>query len=186
MSWIKSLSAGFKKDEELVQLWIEGEDWAFDQIYARYVKKVYNFCFARLGKLDATEATQEIFYKLVRSRSSFKSDSVFSVWFWTIVRNQVNDLLRSRYQAQFEELGEDTGIEVSEDEVEKLLKKEESQKVQKAFSQLVQVEQEVMGLWLQDLSYDEMRQVLGISLDAIKGRLKRARAHLYESLKDEL
>ena len=186
MSWIKSLSAGFKKDEELVKLWIEGEDWAFDEIYSRYVKRVYNFCFARLGQLDATEATQEIFYKLVRGRASFKSDSVFSVWFWTIVRNQVNDLIRTRYQAQFEELSEEVVSEISEDEVEKLLKKEESTKVQKAFSQLVQVEQEVMGLWLQDLSYDEMKEVLGISLDAIKGRLKRARAHLYENLKDEL
>jgi RNA polymerase sigma-70 factor (ECF subfamily) len=186
MSWIKELGSRFYKDEELIKLWGEGQEWAFDEIYRRYVKQVYHFCFARLGKLDATEATQEIFFKLVRSRESFKEDGIFKVWFWTVVRNQVNDYLRSRYQAKFEEYSEAYEIEMSESEIEKVLLKEQSQKVQKAFALLPDVEREVMSLWLQDLSYDEMKEVLGISLDAIKGRLKRAKIRLYENLEGDV
>ncbi|GEM_PF-4756849 len=186
MSWIKELGSRFYKDEELVGLWGQGQEWAFDEIYRRYVERVYHFCFARLGSLDATEATQEIFFKLVRSRESFKADGVFSVWFWTVVRNQVNDYLRTRYQAKFEEYKEDSVKEVSESEVEKILLKEKSIIVQKAFASLPDSEKEVMGLWLQDLSHDEIKDILGLSIDAIKGRIKRAKAHLYESLEGGL
>lgn len=186
MSWIKELGSRFYKDEELLKLWIDGHEWAFDEIYRRYVKAVYHFCFARLGKLDATEATQEVFFKLIRSRESFKEDGVFKVWFWTVVRNQVNDYLRSRYQAKFEEYTEAYETEVSESEIEKILLKEKSAKVQQAFSLLPDVEKEVLSLWLQDLSYEEMRDVLGISLDAVKGRLKRGKIRLYENLEGEL
>lgn len=186
MSWIKELGSRFYKDEELVSHWKQGHEWAFDEIYRRYVERVYHFCLARLGKSDATEATQEIFFKLIRGRESFREESVFSVWFWTVVRNLVNDWLRVRYQAKFEEFDETTMIETSESEIEKLLEKEQTQKVQEAFSQLSDSEREVLGLWLQDLSYDEMMTILDLSLDAVKGRLKRGKNNLYKLLRDKV
>lgn len=71
------------------------------------------------------------------------------------MRNQVNDYLRSRYRAKFEEYSGAYETDVSRSEIEKLLK-EKTQKVQNAFCSLPDIEKGSKPR-LQDLSYEEMR-----------------------------
>jgi len=70
---------------------------AFNALYERYCNKVYNFCLAFTGNdEDAKDCTQDVFVKIYRSIGSFRSDSKFSTWIYSIMNNTCKDLVKKR------------------------------------------------------------------------------------------
>lgn len=83
-------------DEYLVQQFIQGDDKAFDILYHRYVKKVYNRVRYLTPETDVEDVTQEVFIAVIRSLPSFRGEAKFSTWLRTLTNNKVNENFRKR------------------------------------------------------------------------------------------
>ncbi len=165
-----------KTDEDLMKGIVKGDTRAFDKLFSRHAPGIFNYCRQRLGKKElAEEITQECFMKLWEKSEKFDQTRTFKVWFWTLVRNRLNDHWREAYQTPPMEEWADLGIEVREDELEKLISKESKEEVERIFFHLNESYREILSLWMQDLSYEEISKITGKSLDATKSSLKRAK-----------
>jgi len=83
-------------DEYLVQQFIQGDEKAFDILYHRYVKKVYNRVRYLAPETDVEDITQEVFIAVIRSLPSFRGEAKFSTWLRTLTNNKVNENFRKR------------------------------------------------------------------------------------------
>lgn len=96
------------KDEELVRLYLLTRQSAyFEQLYTRYVSKVYRRCYS-LTK-DASQAedfTHDIFLRIHSHMNRFQERSAFSTWLYAISYNYCMDQLRSTSRNTLIELDE--------------------------------------------------------------------------------
>jgi len=83
-------------DEDLVARIVDGSEEDFNILYNRYFKKVYNFTHHKLRSHgDTEEVVQEIFTCVFASLGSFEGRSSLSSWIFGIVKNSINNSIRS-------------------------------------------------------------------------------------------
>jgi RNA polymerase sigma-70 factor (ECF subfamily) len=178
-------------DRELIQRIVSGERDVYAELVRRYQEKVFRLCTSLLA--DATEAedaAQEIFLKAYRSLSRFRGASSFSTWLYRIAANHCRDLLRSR--ARHAAQSWDALVEQEGERIDRLLvappdpgrKAEEADLVRRVLEQLSSEHRMILILReIEGLSYDELAQVLECSLEAVRGRLSRAREDFERKLR---
>lgn len=77
-------------DEHLVERILAGEREAFDEVYARYVGRVYRFVEKRLrNRADVEETVQEVFINVFSSLASFRAEAPFAAWVLGIARYSI-------------------------------------------------------------------------------------------------
>lgn len=163
-----------------------GDRNAFARLVIKYEVKVRGYCFNVLSNTqDAEDAAQEIFIKSFNSLDSFRGDSSFGTWVYRIALNHCRDLLRKRKRKPTQSL--DQLIENEGDRFQMLLTSQPSaadsvenrQLLSKLFAALPEQYREVLVLReVQGCSYQEISEVLECSLDAVKARIRRARAEI--------
>ncbi len=170
-------------DEDLMVSLKAGDQGAFKDLFDRYALGIYNYYTQRLAQKEAAEdLTQECFMRLWEKAHLYRPEHSFKVWFWTLVRNKLNDHWRGVYrEPDFNELPD---IVVNEDELGRLIEKEDQERVKKVFDSLSQGHKDYLSLWLQDLTYEEMSGITGKSLDAVKSVLKRAKQEFQKNWKE--
>lgn len=73
-----------------------------DQLFERHRTRVAAWCYRMTGDVDAaTDLAQEVFLKALQNLQSFRGQSKFTTWLYSIARNQCMDALRSRQAAPF-------------------------------------------------------------------------------------
>jgi RNA polymerase sigma-70 factor (ECF subfamily) len=172
--------------------WIErtlrGEQASFGQLMHRYAGAVYNLAYRMLGDAqDAEDASQEIFLRAYTRLTSFDPTRRFSTWLLSIASNYCIDRLRRRRFAwltlddvAFSLPSHERGPERS------ALDREERDRVQAALRRLPDHYRLVLVLrYWQEMSYNEIAQVTGLTESALKTRLHRARHMLAEALGPE-
>lgn len=89
-------------DDELVAAIRNADHDAFDLLYNRYFRRIYNFSFARLrNHADTEEVVQETFISVFKSITAYRGESLLVSWIYGIARNTVNNhLRRSKTQQQ--------------------------------------------------------------------------------------
>jgi RNA polymerase sigma-70 factor (ECF subfamily) len=77
-------------DENLVLCVRSGEREAFDELYARYIGRVYRFVETRISnRADVEETTQEVFYNVFASLGSFRAEAPFAAWVLGVARHTI-------------------------------------------------------------------------------------------------
>jgi RNA polymerase sigma-70 factor, ECF subfamily len=77
-------------DEQLILRVRSGERGAFDQLYERYVGRVYRFVENRLNnRADVEETTQEVFVNVFASLGSFRAEAPFAAWVLGVARHTI-------------------------------------------------------------------------------------------------
>jgi len=126
---------------------------------------------------------QEIVIQLWKSYSSFRGESKFSTWMYRIALNTaISDLRKQtrRVQLQFPEfVPRDLA-----DENDKI-KEEQLKQMYAAIQQLSEVEKAVVMLYLEDKTYEEMEEVLGISNGNLRVKMNRIKDKLRTITKEE-
>ncbi|HEY6119348.1 MAG TPA: RNA polymerase sigma factor [Pyrinomonadaceae bacterium] len=86
-----------RPDEELARLVADGDAAAFDEIYRRHSRFVYNLAIRKTGnKEDAEDVMQESFILVLRRVGSFRGEASFTTWLYRVAINQVNMHFRLR------------------------------------------------------------------------------------------
>jgi RNA polymerase sigma factor (sigma-70 family) len=165
-------------DEELVrQLLATGNALYFEQLYNRYFSKVYYQTLSYLKESEeARDLTQDIFVKLYDRLAKFQGKSSFSTWLFSFARNSVIDYLRKKGKLKEESL--------DEAQVESIPEVEDNELLQLRADRLAHVLEEIppddkavlIMMYANEWKMDEIAEVMGLSLSAVKMRLKRAKA----------
>ena len=171
-------------DARLLELCRQGDAYAFEALFRKYQTYVYNISLGMLGNgEDAADVTQETFLRLHRNLESFRGDSSFSTWLYRVAVNLCITELRRRRRSRFQFLDdlkhEEDGTLVDEPSVhpdEAIQQAEERRVVHKVLGMLPPDYRAIMVLrHFQQLAYEEIAEVLGLSLSQVKTRLFRAR-----------
>ncbi|MBI2519898.1 MAG: RNA polymerase sigma factor [Bdellovibrio sp.] len=167
-------------DEDLIEKVKGQSSKAYFELFTRYQKAVYNFALSYSHRPEvAAEITQECFLKLMTKAATFEEGKIFRPWFWCIVRNQCHDWYRKEKDERLELESSSTNLVENEGTTDEmfmqLLQKIEQRQIWETLELLRTSEREILLLWLEDLSYLEMAEVMSKSQDGVKGLLKRAK-----------
>lgn len=175
-------------DAQLVATGKKGDQDAFSLLVQRYQRRVFNLVFRMLQNYEeASEITQEAFLAAWQGLPTFRGDARFSTWLYRIAYNcALKQLeLRKRDNALQLALQAESVLE-DENDIQRNTHLEmlDNQKlVQEHLSQLPTKYRIVLVLrHLQDMTYEEMAEVLTMPIGTIKTHLFRARNLLKERL----
>lgn len=167
------------------------DDRPFRELFQRHQQMIWRLCYRFTNNShDAEDLTQEVFLKAYRKLAQYEGRAAFSTWLYRIGMTTCLDDQRSRSRRP---TVSSTPFELLEDSLptRSPLESLSESSLFEALSHLRPREREVLLLRdVEDYSYQEIAQQLGISLSATKMRIQRARLALqnaYRKLKrDEL
>ncbi len=181
------------QDELLIRRAQHGDADAFEQLLLEHQKNVYNLCYRMAGDPDdAMDLSQETFLRAWRCLDQYQFASAFSTWLYRLCSNICIDFLRKRRRQQtvpltFEDAdGEEQTYAVPdaqplpEEQVELKLTHET---LAAAMAQLLPEHRAVLQLRVvNEMSYEQIADVLDIQIGTVKSRLSRARNQLKKIL----
>lgn len=153
----------------------QGDRAAFHALYLTYKDKVYSISlyFFHGDDLAASDATQQVFLKLLTSIGKFRGGSEFSTWLYRMVVNTCLDSAKAGKRR--ERQAEDAVLQriaITGSAEENLARAEVAGKVQAALSSLPpKLRLPVLLRYFEDLSYGEMAEALNCSMGTVASRL---------------
>lgn len=95
------MSTNRTSDEDLMKRFQEGDAVAFETLFKRYRTPIFAFLVRQCGDREvASDLSQDVFARLIKSARSFQHQSKFSTWVYTIARNAaVDNARRARHRA---------------------------------------------------------------------------------------
>lgn len=161
----------------------QGDEGAFSALLEPYQKKIYNLAVRMLrNEQDAQDAGQEALLKMFRSLRTFKEEAAFSTWVYSITKNTCLDILRKlkrKKEDDIENVSYMFQAKASEMPEHMALQKESMGRLALLIQNLPVAQKEVVVLReIDGYSYEEIAELLQISLGTVKSRLARAREAL--------
>ena len=90
----------FKTDEQLMQLYQNGDSNAFNELFKRHSGKVYGFLLKRTHKAEiASDLSQEVFVKLHKSKHLYNSSLPVLPWIFSVTNSVLLDFVKKRSEA---------------------------------------------------------------------------------------
>ena len=177
----------------------QGDATAFTRLVDKYKQPVMNLAYRTLRDLtEAEDLAQNVFVQVYKSARRYEPSAKFSTWLFTIARNLCLNEIRRRARHPAESLdqthseADDQPLHQVEDRrvaspPEELLHGELEQKITAALAELPENQRTALLLCRQEeLSYEEIAEVLGCSLSATKSLIHRGRETLKSKLKPYL
>ena len=185
----------FVSDEDLMVKCGKGDMSAFELLVRRYQTPLINYIHRSIDDYQrAEDLSQETFLRVFKNASRYKPTASFKSWLYTIATNLCRNELRNRsrrnicFLEDLVEEGEDvyhTDIMRDTRYLPDLLveKKEQRQIIRKALSQLSENQRVALTLvTYQELQYEEVANILGCSVGAVKTLIHRARQKMKKLL----
>jgi RNA polymerase sigma-70 factor (ECF subfamily) len=188
-------------DRELLERCRAGDETAFDDLVARHEPRAFNVAFQVLhDREDAIEVAQDAFVRIYRSIGDFRGDCEFTTWLHQIVVNLARNKHRWwKRRGKQMNVSLDSTLETGDGEIPlQIAAKEDGPDVEAAKTEFVKVlgrrmdelprklRQVLVLRNVENLSYEEIAEVLNCSVGTVKSRIARAREALRESMKDML
>ena len=172
-----------------------GDIAAFETLVIRHQDRIYGVIHRLVGDLEtARDLTQETFLKAWRGISGFQGRSGFYTWLFRIARNAVTSAgrysaARPRVSTSLGAASADDGspgmepVDPRENPQELSLREERRELVLRAIADLPREFREIVVLRdMDDRSYEDIAELLGIAIGTVRSRLHRARTELKQRL----
>ncbi|HKV23067.1 MAG TPA: RNA polymerase sigma factor [Candidatus Acidoferrum sp.] len=185
--------AGFEADEtleqdaQLVQQCLQGDGSAWEELVRRHSRRVFNICYRFTGNgTEAEDLSQDVFLRVYKTLGSYRSAyGGFATWMTSVTRNLLIDHYRRTKHDRATDSLEDAMPVVENKESsarrpdQQVLLGELSSQVQAALTRLSpELREAVILRDLQQLEYNEIRQVLDVPEGTVKSRINRGRIEL--------
>ena len=187
-----SQAAGSRSDDELLAAARQGDTAALETLLVRYQPHLYRFGLRMCGNVeDAGDVAQESLISMARSVRDFRGDASVSSWLYTIARRFcIKKRRRSKFAPAREESLDEPTTDVARHLADPGLNPERAATnrelataLTRAIDALEPAQREVLVLRdVEGLSAPEVARVLGMSVEAVKSRLHRARVAVREEL----
>lgn len=175
-------------EEQLIQSALAGQSSAFETLVLRYQDRLYTAMISIVGSADeAEDVVQESFIQAYLKLDTFQQNSRFFTWLYRIAFNfALARRRRNRGHLSLDEAREKSGSEPSFDGDSpdtRMSKTEDIQLVHRALALLSEDHRGILVLReMEDLAYEDIADVLHISIGTVRSRLNRARAALKQQL----
>ena len=179
MNSLKSLA-----DNELVEMYQAGNDRAFDELLTRYQSKLYSYIYFIVRNVTlAEDLFQETFMKVITTirQGNYSESGRFGAWLTRIAHNLIIDYFRqdkSENTVSNDETEVDlfNDMTLSDDDVEtKLVNSQVLSDVRRLIGALPTSQREVVYMrFYQDLSFREIADLTGVSINTALGRMRYA------------
>ena len=181
-----------EKEKSFLEKCKEGDYAAFNHIVNEYNNRAYYYALSILhNHHDALDLGQESFVKAFRAIKTFDTSKPFLPWFLRIVRNLCFNELKKKKRRAESPGPEESNIflEVipskTKSPYENVVDKELRNTIQNAIKKLSVAQCEVVFLFhFQELTYEEIAEVMGVPVGTVMSRLFHGRKKLAEILKD--
>lgn len=175
-------------DTEIIERTLAGDTRIFSELVKRYQNFVFTITLRYTpNREDAEEIAQDAFIKAFKSLSSFRGDSKFSTWLFTITTTSCLSFLRKK-KLDIRSLDNEKVMEVVENQdsgfsANQLETKSRQSMVNEAIALLSPDDANILTLFYKgEQSLEEISVVMGIEANAVKVRLHRARARLKDKI----
>lgn len=181
-------------DHELVELYEQGVDRAFDVLLERNQEALFAYIMRLAQDVDqANDVFQETFMKaIVCIRShQYKTTGKFSAWLMRIAHNLVIDLVRTnrnmpQYDGDMQNNVLYNNVRLAQECCEEdMLRQADLTTLEKMIGMLPPVQQEIVHLrFYEDLSFKEIAQITNVSINTALGRMRYATLNLRKMITD--
>jgi RNA polymerase sigma-70 factor (ECF subfamily) len=173
------------------------EDAAYDELVREFHTGIFHVAARMLNDpSEAADVTQDIFLKVFRNIAGFRGQSSLKTWVYRIAFSEILNRLRwsrRRFRHRTFSIDEEpsneenwTGIQLRDEgptPEAALAEAEQNDTIREALAKLSQRYRSIVVLRdIQGFSYEEISEILGISLGTVKSRLARARKELKKHL----
>lgn len=164
-------------DDVLARAAADGDEQAFELILGRHGPTMLRFARRMLGdEHDAAEAVQEAFISAWQNLDRFEGRSSLRTWLFRLVHRRGVDLMRRRRPAATEEEVLELALDPAADAFDSVVGQDLLAALQATLAKLPWRQRAVWVLReVEELGYDEIAQALGLTTDAVRGQLHRAR-----------
>ena len=163
-------------DEELMLEFQKGSAEAFTELFQRYAQRLYGFFRRRLDHpTRAEELTQDVFVAVLKGAARYEPRALFRTYLYSIAVRML--------MAEHRKAGREVADAAHVAEPAQAAQSETTAWVRDAVERLEATEREILMLReYEELSYEEIAQVLAIPVNTVRSRLYRARMALRELL----
>ncbi len=192
---------GGDPDLDLVREAREGSTKAYEELVARHQRRAFNVAYRILGDYDeALDLTQDAFLQAYRALPGFRGESRFTRWLLTITVNLCRNKIKYwRRRARSRTVSLDDPIRCDDSEIRRdppdpspsvldsLSGRQTEEIIREEMMALDEEFRTVLVLReLQDMSYEEIGEIMGLAAGTVKSRLHRGRSMLRDRLRERL
>jgi RNA polymerase sigma-70 factor, ECF subfamily len=183
------------EDLRLIETLRQGSEHGYEELLARFQQPVYTLALRLLSDpSEASDVVQEVFLKVFRNIGAFRGQSSLKTWIYRITVNEAHNARRWFFRHRRREVELDNSPEEARNWKEIIpdgsrspydiaCNREQRSMIEAALERINPIFREAVVLRdITDLSYEEIAEVLGVSLGTVKSRILRGR----EALRDEL
>jgi len=187
------------EDLALVEALRAGEERAYERLLVRFQQPVYNLALRLLNDpSDASDVVQEVFLKVFRNVMHFRGQSSLKTWIFRITINEAHNQRRWFFRHRHREVGIDDDQEDARSRADVLadhcqspfdyvFDQEKQALIEAALARINPTFRAAVVLRdITDLSYEEIAEVLQVSLGTVKSRILRGREALRQELEKRL
>ncbi len=195
----RAMAPNLDPDAALMLRVREGDSAAFEMLVEKYKQPVFSLVYRTLhDAAEAEDVAQNVFIQVHKSARRYRVTARFSTWLFTIARNLCLNELRRRSRHPAESLDQPSaedehqpGRQVEDVRTVRppdlVLRGELEAKVEEAIAALPEKQRTALLLCREEeLSYEDMAEILGCSLSATKSLIHRARETIKQRLKPYL
>jgi len=196
---VQPVVADWSLDLRLVGRLQGGDEAAYEELVDRFQQPVYSLVHRLIDDpSESSDVTQDVFLKVFRSISNFRGQSSLKTWIYRIAVNEAHNRRRWFGRHRRPEVGLESQEEGSRSYLDSIsdpgrnpydmaLNEEWRQAIHRALAGLNPVFRSAVVLRdIEDLSYEEIADVLEVSLGTVKSRILRGREALRKSLTEQM
>lgn len=171
-------------DDQLVNLFISGQNAAFDTLLSRHQDRLYSFIRYYVRNADlADDLFQETFVKAIVSirQQRYTANGKFYAWLTRIAHNLLVDQFRNEnneqivYDEEVEGASHASLLQAERDREDEMVREQVMVDVKKIMNHLPDAQREVVFMrFYQDMSFKEIAELKGISINTALGRMHYA------------
>ena len=186
-------------DLHLVESLREGSERAYEELLLRFQQPVYALALRLLDDQgEACDVVQEVFLKVFRNVANFRGQSTLKTWIYRITVNEAHNARRWFFRHRRAEVELDKNPDESRNWKEIIpdrsrspfdaaFDSEQHIMIEAALKRINPIFREAVALRdISDLAYEEIAEILGVSLGTVKSRILRGREALREELAGNL
>lgn len=173
-------------DAELIRQWRSGDGLAATRLVERHAPGLARFVTGEGERDGVDEVVQDTFVRAFGAIDSFRGDSAFRTWLFTIARRLILDRRRSERRSRVVSTVQESDAVTTFDALDTMVADESMLQVRRAVARLSQKQREVFTLRLeQGLSYKEIAELVGSTEGAARVHYHNAMRAVKEFLDDE-
>lgn len=184
-------------EAQLIEGIQQGDRKSFQILVETYQRMVVNTCLGIVhNKTDAEDLAQDVFLEIFRTADNFRGDAKLSTWLYRIATNRSLNHIRNKKRKGFFQSLEETFIggrnrtsEISENRADQpdqnITDQQRSELLHRAIDRLPEKQRIAFTLnKYEELPYQQIAEVMEISLASVESLIHRAKKNLQEQLLD--